>query len=1366
MSNKQYVSLARLSDFLDNIKAKYSQIGHKHTISDLTDYKLDTSLSSTSNNPIANSAVDAEFEAVSQAMGALDLALDGKSDTTHKHDDLYDKKGAAKEVSDTLKEHTDNTDIHVTTSNKSNWNSAYTHSQSTHARTDATKVEMSKTNGNILINGVETSVYNHLVSGVTPGRYTNVTVDSAGHVVDGSNPTTLKGYGITDAETKSDASAKLTEAKTYTDQSLVAYAKTADLGALAKKDSLTAADVGALPNTTVIPDALADLTADSTHRTVTDTEKSAWNAKANTSDIPTKVSQLTNDSKYLTSYTETDPTVPAWAKAANKPSYTKSEIGLGNVDNVKQYSANNPPVVVQDTAPSDTSVIWVDIDDDTNDVVNVTQVVPEFVNSIEECTDTSKIYVLPDCHLYAYMAIHQEVILLSKNWLLYAVDENNNTYFGTDVNGNPTQGYSENTRVGSGHIVSSDSAAKGWDLTGFIPIRIGDVVRLENIKFIDLTGENGTTSRANINFYDENYNWVTSSTGYSTTEHMSDAWSAVYNNDGDVIQFTIPTVYNNTIRFARFCFDDINKNSVITINEEIIYSGGEESEYTNWLTSAMNPDGSIYNGIGYAQYKRLSASGGYTESTSEKQFLTGFIPAKANYVIRFKNISMPYGTDGTHESEVYLCDNVSSPFTVTSNPDAHELPSTWVVEYDSSNNITKIIVSPDYKGSYIRFNLGFVDGSSIITVNEEIKFSSTFENILDSVGYTESMRISASGGYVEKPATDTGVDLTGYIPVKFNDVLRFKNITIPKINTGNYENTIYMFTSEKVGTGSGAVTDFIGTGYWAAEWDENDNLVQLTYGGADGCIRMNATHIDDTSIITINTEIPENIDQDVKYKWKNTGHAFVPADYEDRVIECETKVNSFAARISSNTTKVNSAISRIEALEENGVASNDDIPSYWQSHIDERVNDIREAMESAGRNKSAFLWYHDVHWNYGSQMSPKLLNYLYKHTPINKVNFGGDIVNNEPTTLTDRETMKYLWDWRNAIRDLPNHHSVVGNHDDGNTTNKLFPSSYIYAFLLASEECPEIVHGDDFYYYIDDACEKTRYLYLDTAYNCYSSSDAAQTAFVKEALKSTPAGWHIVAISHIWVQMDYSVSPAVPGDFSAPAKELLDIFDAYNARTGEFSGCSAKVEFCIGGHTHIDLNRTSTGGIPVIITETDSRHVRGGLSYNAGTITESSVNAIIADYNNKKVNVIRVGRGNSRVVYLNIINLIDTIGYTDSMRFSASNGVEKTDSGCVATGYIDISGLTYDDTYYFWGAEFNNSTASLANKCVLVTYDTYKTVIGQTYINENTALSDLICNFNGNVLTIKKNGSNIPAYIRISGVGSGANLIATKNQVI
>ena len=49
--------------------------------------------------------------------------------------------------------------------------------------------------------------------------------------------------------------------------------------------------------------------------------------KADASSVPTKVSDLTNDAGYITDYTETDPTVPSWAKASSKPSYTASEVG-------------------------------------------------------------------------------------------------------------------------------------------------------------------------------------------------------------------------------------------------------------------------------------------------------------------------------------------------------------------------------------------------------------------------------------------------------------------------------------------------------------------------------------------------------------------------------------------------------------------------------------------------------------------------------------------------------------------------------------------------------------------------------------------------------------------------------------------------------------------------------------------------------------------------------------------------------------------------------------------------------------------------------------------------------------------------------
>lgn len=70
----------------------------------------------------------------------------------------------------------------------------------------------------------------------------------------------------------------------------------------------------------------------------------AFKSSAAKSDLASDVqASLGKADSALQSYTESDPTVPAWAKAKTKPSYSKSEVGLGNVDNVKQYSASNPP---------------------------------------------------------------------------------------------------------------------------------------------------------------------------------------------------------------------------------------------------------------------------------------------------------------------------------------------------------------------------------------------------------------------------------------------------------------------------------------------------------------------------------------------------------------------------------------------------------------------------------------------------------------------------------------------------------------------------------------------------------------------------------------------------------------------------------------------------------------------------------------------------------------------------------------------------------------------------------------------------------------------------------------------------------------
>lgn len=72
-------------------------------------------------------------------------------------------------------------------------------------------------------------------------------------------------------------------------------------------------------------------------------------------------SSLDKANSALQSYTETDPTVHSWAKASSKPTYTKSEVGLGNVDNVKQYSASNPPPYPVTSVNGSTGAITINV---------------------------------------------------------------------------------------------------------------------------------------------------------------------------------------------------------------------------------------------------------------------------------------------------------------------------------------------------------------------------------------------------------------------------------------------------------------------------------------------------------------------------------------------------------------------------------------------------------------------------------------------------------------------------------------------------------------------------------------------------------------------------------------------------------------------------------------------------------------------------------------------------------------------------------------------------------------------------------------------------------------------------------------------
>lgn len=193
-NQKKYASLSTLQTFLDNLKTTFSAFGHKHTTADITDYAVDSELSSTSTNPVQNKVLNAEFDEIAVSMRALETALDAKSDSTHDHNSLYyteseiDQKLSAVNTSiDNIKsgeivvkeaEHAGSADS-ATTANSAN------HATTADSATSATKA----------------------------------TQDASGNVITSTY------------ETKTDATAKLNEAKSYTDT------KTANLASTSSVDT-------------------------------------------------------------------------------------------------------------------------------------------------------------------------------------------------------------------------------------------------------------------------------------------------------------------------------------------------------------------------------------------------------------------------------------------------------------------------------------------------------------------------------------------------------------------------------------------------------------------------------------------------------------------------------------------------------------------------------------------------------------------------------------------------------------------------------------------------------------------------------------------------------------------------------------------------------------------------------------------------------------------------------------------------------------------------------------------------------------------------------------------------------------------------
>ena len=146
--------------------------------------------------------------------------------------------------------------------------------------------------------------------------------------------------------------------------------------------------------------------------------------------------------------------------------------------------------------------------------------------------------------------------------------------------------------------------------------------------------------------------------------------------------------------------------------------------YTNLLPSAIDTDGSVYNGVGWKEGYKLTSSGGLEEWSGS--YLTGFIPIKKGDVVRLKNVKWQNGVNtglssGNQRLVIY---DGSKNFLALTNGTG--LGGTMAGVKDASGIWTQFTVQPTLSGTslataaYFRLNCAEISGDSIITVNEEI----------------------------------------------------------------------------------------------------------------------------------------------------------------------------------------------------------------------------------------------------------------------------------------------------------------------------------------------------------------------------------------------------------------------------------------------------------------------------------------------------------------------------------------------------------------------------------------------------------------------------------------------------------------------
>lgn len=465
---------------------------------------------------------------------------------------------------------------------------------------------------------------------------------------------------------------------------------------------------------------------------------------------------------------------------------------------------------------------------------------------------------------------------------------------------------------------------------------------------------------------------------------------------------------------------------------------------------------------------------------------------------------------------------------------------------EEKGDTSKLYVLPD---GYIYAYMGtYAEGGTVPNFTNQIPISKdTAGNIYNGTGFKDGIKFSSSNG---AETAQSGYVATGYIPIGYGSSgtatgEQVIHLSAMKMAGGDNNSRIAFYLADKTFAGVAtagnlATTPTKNNGYYTLGNDGFINMIDVTGFTANyhvnlnkdiAFFRLSAPGIDTNSILTVNEPIEYTTTEGgLVYKWANTGHAFVPADYEDRILDLEAGLAVAEENIES-LKKTSSSGSN---------TSGEAVPEAVATGASNLVTKAL-SREYTGDNILRFVAFSDAHQRNTDTLITKGTVELGKAIGeiVNQINVGfianlGDSAwagyGDSKEVVRDqlKQFNKFTKPYFKGELELKcegNHddsvYSIIDNDGDGTTASiSKFTPQEIHALVHSKPEdvVYDSAHFIDGYFYKDIPHLKTRVICLHTE---QGTGDGAVMEgyqlkwFAETALNmSGKADWNVVTMAH------------------------------------------------------------------------------------------------------------------------------------------------------------------------------------------------------------------------------------------------------------